>query len=248
MSERHHLSACLKKLRLPQVAFNLDTRIREARENDLDYEEFLSLLVQDEMEGRESNNLTKRIKAARFGLEQTFEGYDFSFNADIFPPKEIRELSTCRFIDLKKNLLLCGPPGIGKTHIARAIGFEACRKGMTVLFSKTHQLLSDLQQSIANEKYALRMRKLLNTDLLILDDFALKKASHQEAEILYELADLRLGRGSFILTSNRPTEDWMGAFPDPVIAGAVLDRLVSSARKFVVTSGKTHRKLSHTES
>lgn len=239
--EKHQMSEHLKKLKLPGMMNNLDLRLREARENNLGHLEFFSLLVSDEVSSRETNCFQKRIRAASFEEEMVFEGFDFRFNEEAMPSALVRDLATCHFAEQNRNLVIAGPPGIGKSHVAVSIGHEMCRRGYDVLFRKTKKLLSEL--SMIYEKRSQRLLKnCIKTDLLILDDFALTKIDQKECEILYTIADERLGRASTILTSNRPPEDWYSIFPDPVIGGALLDRLVSGALKVITTKGRSYRK------
>jgi DNA replication protein DnaC len=241
MEDKHQMESNLRKLRLPGILFNLDRRIREAEENNLGYGEFASLLIQDELCQRENNNLKKRLKTARFGIEKTFEGFDFRFNEAVIPSVKVREFATCRFLDLKQNIVIAGPPGIGKTHIAKAIGHEACRRGNSVLFKKASQLPEELgkEKILCQESL---WKKCIRVDLLILDDFGFRKLNSEETEHFYRVVDEILGNGSIILTSNRPPEDWLSVFPDPVIGGAMLDRLVSGSLKIMVKEGKSFRK------
>ena len=152
----------------------------------------------------------------------------------------MRDLATCRFLEAKQNMVIAGPPGIGKTHIVKAIGHEMCRRGHDVLFCKTHSLLNDLtSQSSRSDRL---LKKCFKMNVLILDDFAFRKMDQKECEIFYAIADERLGRLPILLTSNRPPQDWYECFPDPVMGGAILDRLISGAIKVIVTKGKTYRK------
>lgn len=243
MNQRDHLDVNLKRLKLSGMLLNLDMRLQEAGENDLSYFDFLTILVQDEMLQRENNIFLKRLKAARFGTEKTFEDFNFKFNEDVIPAKMLRELATCRFIDLKENIVIVGPPGIGKTHIAKAIGHEACRRCCNVLFKKAHQLLEELLNAKTFGKYESMFKKYVNVHLLLLDDFAFRKLDGKEAEVLYALIDERIGTGSTIVTSNRPPQDWINVFPDMVMGGAILDRLVSGAHKIIVKKeAKSYRK------
>lgn len=234
MSERHHLEACLKRLKLSGMSINLDMRLKEAGENDLSYLDFFNLMIQDEISQRDHNNFKRRIKTAGFGEEKTFEGFDFKFNK-IIPAKKIRELANCHFVDMRENIVIAGPPGIGKTHIVKSLGHEACRRGFNVLFKKTHKLFKHLLSCQLTNKYDLLFKKIIKTDILILDDMGFKKLKSDEAELLYAIVDERSGCGSTIVTSNRPPEDWAGIFPDMVMGGAILDRLVSSAHKILIT-------------
>jgi len=242
MEIKHQVEQNLKRLKMPGMMYNLELRLQEARDNKLGYLEFLSLLIQDEVINRESNNLQKRLKAAGFGMEKTFEGFDFRFNEEAFPSSLIRDLATCHFVEQRRNLALCGPSGIGKTHIAKAIGHEVCRRGESVLFKKTGKLIGQLLELSHNGRAERLFRKCIKVPLLILDDFAFRKLDQKESELLYALADERLGNTSTILTSNRPPQDWYGIFPDPVIGQAILDRLVSGAVKAITTKGKSYRK------
>ncbi|HAP43799.1 MAG: hypothetical protein A2087_10805 [Spirochaetes bacterium GWD1_61_31] len=233
----------LKKLRLPGMADALDRRVREAEVAKLGYFEFTRLLVQDEMASRESNSLQKRLKAAGFTMRMTFEAFDFDFNGVVLPPPALRDLASCRFIEQGRNLVLAGPPGIGKSHIAQALGHEAARRGMDVAFFKTHKLLERLApERLSTRRGQILLRRCLSAGLLILDDFAFRAYSQLETELLYTLADERLNSSSIVVTSNRPPEDWFSVFPDPVVGGAVMDRLVSSAAKLIVTSGRSYRR------
>lgn len=238
----HHLEASLKRLKLPGILMNMHGRSREAMSNQLGYIDFLALLIEDEILSREANNLEKRIKAAGFTFNSTFESFDYSFNSSIFPAATLNDLASCRFITNAKNLVLCGPPGIGKSHIAQAIGHEACRRGMDVLYRKTSKLIEDLSDKMHPRRVSRTLKRCTRSELLILDDFAFRKYSQCEAELLYSIADERLGQVSTILTSNRPPQDWYSVFPDPVIGGAILDRLVAGAIKIVVTKGRSYRK------
>lgn len=241
MEDHHHLENNLKRLKMPGLARALEVRIREARENDLGYLEFLSLLIDDEMESRENSMLAKRLKAAGFGVQKTFEQFDFRFNEEALPAKTLRDLATCSFVEQHRNLVLGGPPGIGKTHGVKAIGHQACRAGYQVLFRSTQRLLSDLcADSI--ERAQRELARAIKVDLLILDDFAFRSLNQKEAELLYVLADARLGTASTILTSNRPPEDWYAIFPDAVVGGAILDRMVSAAIKIITTKGRSYRR------
>lgn len=242
MEMSHHVSTHLKRLKLPAVSENLSLREREARELNLGYIEFLSLLIQDEIASREANILSKRIQSGGLDPRLTFESFDFKFNNDALPSQSIRDLSTCHFVERNQGLILCGPPGIGKTHIAHGIGHEMCRRGYDVLCFKTHKLLEHLIDPHYPRRVERLWKQCVTAKLLILDDFGFRRYDPKESELLYELSDERLGRSSTIITSNRPVEDWYSVFPDPVIGGAVLDRLVSGAIKIIIERARSFRK------
>ncbi len=237
------LASDLKRLKLPGMADSLDRRAREAEEAKLGYLEFAALLVQDEVASRDSNSFQKRLKAAGFTMRMTFESFDFEFNGAVLPAPTLRDLASCRFIDQRRNLVFAGPPGIGKSHIAQALGHEAARRGLDVTFFKTHKLLERLAPDrISSRRAQILLKRCLGSELLILDDFAFRTYSQRETELLYTLSDERLNSGSIIVTSNRPPEDWFSVFPDPIVGGAVMDRLVSGAVRIIVTSGRSYRK------
>jgi DNA replication protein DnaC len=242
MNMNNHVTTHLKRLKMPAIAANLEMREREAREQDFGYIEFLSLLVSDEIASREANILSKRLTSGSLSSRHTFESFDFRFNNETLPSQTIRDIATCHFIERGQNLIFCGPPGIGKTHIAHALGHEVCRRGHEAVFFKTHKLLEHLGDPLYPKRADRIWKRCVSAKLLILDDFGFRRYDAKESELLYELSDERLGKVSTIVTSNRPVEDWYGVFPDPVIGGAILDRLASGAVKLIIERARSYRK------
>lgn len=235
------LQTKLKTLRLGGMLHSLELRRQQAEDNRLGHIEFLALLLDDEIDRRQSKMLAQRLHRARFEESKTLEEFDWSFNPQI-PAEQLRNLATCTFVERRESVLLCGPVGVGKTHAAQALGHASCRAGYTVLFTKTTALLRDLAGGRADGSWEPRLRKYLQSDVLILDDFGMREFSSAQAEDLYELICERYRSGSMIVTSNRRPRDWYGLFPNAVLAESALDRLVNSAHH-VVFRGRTYRPL-----
>lgn len=237
---QHHLKNKLKALRLSGVLDTLEVRVKLAEEQHLGFVEFLDLLLQDEVERREARRLAQRLRRASFEEEKTIEGFDFSFNPQL-PARQIKELATCQFLAKKLNVFLCGPAGVGKTHISQALGHAACRMGYSVRFLKASQFYRLLNAARADHSWEKRLLQFVRPDLLILDDFGLKPLTAQQGDDLQELVDQRHLKGGFILTSNRRVAEWLDLFPDPVTAHSVLDRIAHNAHQ-VVIEGESYRK------
>ena len=237
----HELQANLKTLKLGGMLQTLELRRTQAEDQRLGHVEFLALLLEDEIDRRQSKMLTQRLHRARFEEQKTLEEFDFSYNPQI-PAEQLRNLATCAFVERRESVLLCGPVGVGKTHAAQALGHAACRASFTVLFTKTSAFLRDLAGGRADGTWEPRLRRYLQTNVLILDDFGMREFTPTQAEDLYELICERYRAGSMIVTSNRAPKDWYPLFPNPVLAESALDRLVNSAHH-VTLRGRTYRPL-----
>jgi DNA replication protein DnaC len=229
----------LKALNLSGMLQTLELRLEQAHDQQLGHLEFLELMLEDEMGRRQGRSLQARINRAHFDEVKTLAEFDFPFNPKI-PAAQIRDLATCRFVERKESVILCGPVGLGKSHIAQALGHEACARGYTVLFAKTSRMLSDLAAGHLDGSWEQRLRRYLKPHLLVLDDFAMRDFTPQQSEDLYELIGERVRLGSTITTSNRGPQDWYPLFPNPVLAEGILDRLLNSAHQ-IVLAGRSYR-------
>jgi DNA replication protein DnaC len=243
MNLQHQLETQLKALRLGGFLQTLDLRLQEAQKASVGYVEFLQLLVQDEIERRDAKKLISRLSRASFEEEKTLEGFDYSFNPKL-NAKLIRDLGNGTFIERKEHVLLYGPAGVGKSHIVQALGHQACRMGYEVLFTKAVKLFRFLLAGRADHSWEKRMKKYLAPDLLIIDDFGLAALSPIQAEDFYEIVAERHLKSSIALTSNRPPQDWIPLFPDPVMANSALDRLVHHAHHLIMEGESYRKKLS----
>jgi DNA replication protein DnaC len=239
MGTLDELIVLLKKLRLSGVLETLELRIAEAIDDEVAHTEFLVRLLRDEVERRESKQMATRIHKAGFEHAKTLTDFDWAFNPTI-PKTKVIELATCGFMGRQENVLFLGQTGVGKSHLAQALGYRACRAGHTVLFIAAHEMFRDLRSARADGTLTKRMQRYLNVGLLILDDLGLRALQHTDPLDLYDVIRGRYERGSLIITSNRDESELLPLFPDPLLGSAAVDRLLHHAHTMLMT-GRSYR-------
>lgn len=240
MHPRDELVPILKKLRLSGVLDTLDLRISEAVQDEVPHTEFVVRLLRDEVERREAKQLASRLRRANFEHAKTLAEFDFRFNPN-FPKAALVELAAGGFIGRRENVLLLGQTGVGKSHLAQAIGHRACLMGHSVLCIAAHDLFRELRAARADDSVHRRLQRYLNVDLLILDDLGLQPLEHTDPVDLYDLIRGRYERGSIVVTSNRDVDELMALFPDALLGNAAIDRLLHHAHVMRLT-GKSYRR------
>lgn len=234
-----HLQTNLKNLRIGGMAEMLPVRCQEARANDLDYEEFLRRLVDDELTRRKNNLINRRVKAARFPETMTLENFDFSFNVSI-SKKTIMQLMSTAFITKYQNVLFVGPPGVGKTHIALALGYAAVCNGYSVYYRSSFDLVADMADALRSGTRKEMVAKLTGYNLLVIDEFGMKSMPQTAADDLLEIIHRRYQTASTIIATNRPVADWGTILGDIPATSAILDRFLDNA-ELVQIKGKSYR-------
>lgn len=239
MNPMPELGPMLKQLRLSGILDSLESRNKQAIDKKMPYPEFLALLIGDEVARREQKRFATRLRRAAFRSHKTLDQFDFSFNSNINSAL-IHELITGRFIEEKVAVLIAGPCGTGKSHIAQAIGHAAVRQGHDVLFTSQSQLLTSLHAARATEAYERKFQTLAKVPLLIIDDFGLKPLRSPQDEDFHDLIAERYEQVATVITSNLDFGEWGDAFPNQLLGAATLDRLRHGAYR-VVLDGKSYR-------
>jgi DNA replication protein DnaC len=239
VERQHQLSPKLKQPRLSGVLATLDARHRQALDGQWSYVEFLERLLEDEVERRAQKQLALRLRRGNLNATKTLEGDDFSFNPAI-NRQRVLHLAAGDSIRRRRNLLICGPTGVGKSHLAQALAHEAARQGCEVLFANTHKLLQHLNGGRADGTWERRLAQYVRPDLLVLDDFGLKPLTDPAPSDLYDVINERYEVGSILVTSNRAPAEWPDLFGNPLLASAGLDRLAHHAETLVIT-GRSYR-------
>jgi DNA replication protein DnaC len=237
MNER--LRSALKQLRLSGLSESLDIRFEEASRNGLTHAEFLELILQDELAVRSNRLIQRRVNAAAFRELKPLDQFDFAFNSSI-NKQQVYELATCRFIRQRQDVLWLGPPGVGKSFLVQALGYQAIKSGFLVYYRSVFDVVRDFVQDEAFNGQEKVLARYLRPDLLIIDDMGMKQLPPRSGEFLFEVIMRRYELKSTMMTSNRPLEDWGKLIGDVPAASAILDRFLHHAELINIT-GKSYR-------
>ncbi|MDE2464773.1 MAG: IS21-like element helper ATPase IstB [Alphaproteobacteria bacterium] len=233
------LQSQLKQLRLSGLGRTLDVRLQEAMGNNLTHAEFLELILQDELLVRNERLIGRRVNVAQFREVKSLDQFNWSFNPSIHR-KQIYDLATCRFIREMRDVLFLGPPGVGKSFLVQALGYEAIKQGYVVLYRSIFDVVRDFLQDENLSGQERVLNRYLKPDLLIVDDMGMKHLPKQSGEYLFEIIMRRYETRSTIMTSNRPLEDWGKLIGDVPSATAILDRFLHHAELITIT-GRSFR-------
>lgn len=233
------LKTTLKRMKLSGMLATLPDRVAFARNEKLDYAEFLELVLNDEVERRRQVSIQNRVHKAGFEEECTLEGFDWTAGIKLDKAR-LNVLFGLHFIERKENVILCGPVGVGKTFLACALGHAACRAGYRVQFTRADTMLKTLMQSRVDNSFDQQLRQLLSPDVLVVDDFGLRRLSGVASSDLYELIIERHLRSSTVVTSNRDVDEWGALFDEPMLAQSALDRFCHRAHQLVI-EGESYR-------
>lgn len=229
-SDLRQLQPLLSRLKLTGVLEILEQTITQALNEKWNYSQLLLHLFSNEIDQRDHHQICRRLSRSNLDTTKTLELFQFDLNNKI-PQHIIKELGQCHFIDRQENVFFVGPSGVGKTHLANGIGVEACRRGYGVLFQRTTHLLDWLHSGYGDGSFDKKMKKIIKTPLLILDDFGLIQLNNNYQLYLYEIINERYEKGSIMITSNRDFSEWIDVFDNPLLGSAAMDRLVHKAIK-----------------
>jgi DNA replication protein DnaC len=219
------LNLLLERMKMEHLAAQLDAICEQASKKDLGYREFLTEALDSEWKGRHRKGVESRLKMARFPWIKTLDQFDFSFQPSI-DKKMIRELSTLAFVDRAENVIILGPPGVGKTHLAIALGVKAVEAGHKVLFLTLESMISRLTRARMENRSDRQLQQFVYPKVLIIDEMGYLPMNREEAGMLFRLLNRRYEKFSLVITSNKSFVDWGELFNDQVLATAILDRLL----------------------
>jgi DNA replication protein DnaC len=229
----------LAKLRLGHVALRLDTLLSEAARDDCSYLDFLDRLLTEETEAKQRKRVVMGVQIAHFPAVKTLEDFDFGFQPTV-DAKLVRELATGRFVAHSENVLMFGPPGVGKSHLAVALGRQVVEAGHSTLFTSTTELLGALSRAEADGTLADKLTYFSKPKLLIIDELGYLPFERRSAHLLFQLVSRRYERGSILVTTNKAVTLWGGVFGDDMTAAAILDRLLHHSHTLTI-QGESYR-------
>jgi DNA replication protein DnaC len=233
------LETLLDKLKLDHLQAQIDSLCEQAAQRELDYKSFLAEALRAEWQGRFQRGIETRLRQSRFPWLKTLEQFDFDFQPSL-DRRQVRELAGLSFVERAHNVVVLGPPGVGKTHLAVALGVKAVEAGYSVLFHTLESLMTRLNRAQHENRLDALLKQLTYPKLLILDELGYLPLTHPEASLFFRLIVRRYERGSLILTSNKSFLDWGDVFNDQVLATAILDRLLHHATTLNI-KGESYR-------
>lgn len=234
------LRALLRRLKLGKLLHTLPERLALARQQKVPHQDFLLMLLSDEVSRRDANAATVRAQRAHLDPDMQIERWDETAKVTL-DQAMLNDLVSLRFIEAGAHVAIVGPVGVGKTFLAHALGHAACRRGYSVLVVRADKMLKSLKHARLDNSHEAELRKLFTVDLLIIDDFALDAMDPVESRDAYDILLERHRSGSIVVTSNRGPDEWLATFADPMRAQSAVDRFVSNAHELVI-EGESYRK------